>query len=97
MRLSIDNEESFKEAVGSLNFNHPQIESDSDSLEGMGSSSSMPPQEDKYFDNPPSDSNSIILEVRRVPVGSTGSGSTGSTSPQERSKDSILATTKMMS
>ena len=37
MRLSFDDDKSFKEAVGSLNFNHPQ--SDSDSLEGMGSSS----------------------------------------------------------
>ena len=91
MRLSFDDDKSFKEAVGSLNFNHPQ--SDSDSLEGMGSSSnSMPPQEDIYFDNPPSDSNSIILDVRRVPVGS----STGSTSAQEKSKDSILATTSTM-
>ena len=74
MRLSIDDEESFKEALGSLNFNN--LPSDPDSLQGVGSSSSsMPFQEDNYFDNPPSDPNTI-LEVRRVPVGS--SGSTGS-------------------
>ena len=86
MRLSFDDEESFKEAAGSLRFNNPP--SDPDSLQGVGSSSSsMPPQErneDICFDNPPSDPN-IILEVRRVPVGSS-SGSL-STSSQERSED----------
>ena len=60
MRLSIDNEESFKEAVGSLNFNNPP--SDSDSLQGVGSSSSIPPEEGNE-DDP-----NIILEVLRVPV-----------------------------
>ena len=71
MRLSFEDEESFKEAVGSLNFNKPL--SDSDSVQQVGSSiSSMPPErkEDICCDNPPSDSN-IILEVRRVPVGSS--------------------------
>ena len=88
MRLSIDNEESFKEAVESLKFNNPP--SDPDSFEGMGSSSnSMSPQEDICFDNPPGDPNSIVLDIRRVPVGSTSGGSTGSTPTQERSKDSI--------
>ena len=47
MRLSSesDDEESFKEAVGSLNFNNPP--SDPDSLQRVGSSSSimMPPEE----------------------------------------------------
>ena len=81
MRLSFENEESFKEAVGSLNFNNPP--SDSDSLQGVGSSS-MPPQErnkleDICFDNPPSDPN-IILEVRRESVES-------SSPSQERSED----------
>ena len=78
MRLSIDDEESFKEAVGSLNFNNPP--SDPDSLLGMGSSSSMPPQErneDICFNNPPSDPD-IILQVRDVE---------SSTPPQERSED----------
>ena len=72
MRLSFDDEESFKESVGSLNFNNPP--SDPDSLQGVGSSSSMPPEERNE------DPANIILEVRRVPV---GSGSP----PQERSED----------
>ena len=73
MRLSFDDEESFKEAAGSLIFNNPP--SDPDSLQGVGSSSSVLPQErneDSCFDNPPCDPN-ITLEVRRVPVGSSSS------------------------
>ena len=74
MRLSSDDEESFKEAVGSLHFNNPP--SDPDSLQGEGS---MPPEErNEDIDNPQSDPN-IILEVRRVPVGS----STGHAAPEE--------------
>ena len=81
MSLSFDDEESFKEAVGSLHFNPP---SDLNSLQQLevGSSSSMPSQErnsDICCDNPPSDPN-IILEVRRVAVGS-------SNPPQERSEN----------
>ena len=68
MRLSFDDEESFKESVGSLKFNNPP--SDSDSLQGVGSSSSMPPKGGNE-DDP-----NIILEVQRVPV-AEGSGSTG--------------------
>ena len=85
MRLSFNDEESFNEAAGSLNFNNPS--SDPDSLLGLGSSSSMPAEErneDHDIDNSPSDQN-IILEVRRVPVGS--SSGTYSTPPQEGSKD----------
>ena len=82
MSLSFDDKESFKEAVGSLQFNNPP--SDPDSLQGVGSSSSMPPDESNHEDiglnNPPSDPN-IILEVWRVAVGS--SNGTG----QERSED----------
>ena len=75
MNLSFDDEESFKEAaIGSLNFNNTP--SDSDSLQRVGSSSSMPPQEgneDICFNDIPSDPN-IILQVQRVPVGSGSSG-----------------------
>ena len=60
MRLSSDDEESFKEAVGSLRFNNPA--SDPDSLQGVESSSSMPPEERNGDGNPPSDPN-IILEA----------------------------------
>ena len=76
MRLSSDDEESFKEAVGSLHFNNPP--SDPDSLQGEGSNSMPPEERNEDIDNPPSDPN-IILEVRRVPVGS----STGHDAPEE--------------
>ena len=56
MGLSFGDEESFKESVGSLNFNNPP--SDSDSLQ---SSSSMPPEERNEDPN-------IILEVLREPL-----------------------------
>ena len=59
MRLSYDDEESFKESVGCLNFNKPP--SDSDSLQSSGS---MPPEGRNEDSN-------IILEVPRVPVGSS--------------------------
>ena len=87
MRLSFDDEESFKEAAGSLHFYNPPSASDPNSFQqvGLESSGSMSPQErkddDVSFDNPPSDPN-IILQVRRV-VGSNGS----SVPPQERSED----------
>ena len=73
MRLSFDDEEPFKESLGSLNFNNPP--SDSDSLQGMGSISSMPPEESNEDPN-------AILEVPREPVGSNGS-----MPPQERNED----------
>ena len=83
MRLSFEDEESFKEAVGSLRFNNPP--SDPNSLQQVGSSSSMPPQEKNHdedicFDSDPD----IVLQVRRGPVGSISSGSTP---PQEISED----------
>ena len=72
MRLSYDDEETLKESVGNLHFNNPP--SDSDSLQGVGSSSSMPPEER----NEPEDDPNIILEVQRV--------AEGSSSGQERSE-----------
>ena len=72
MKLSYDDEESFKESIGSLNFNNSP--SDSDSFQGVGSSS-MPPEERNEDPN----ITLVPSEVRRVPVGS----STG----QERSED----------
>ena len=51
MKLSYDDEESFKETVGSLNFNNPPSNSDS-----LQSSSSMPPEERNEGPN-------IILEA----------------------------------
>lgn len=83
MGLSFDDEESSKESIGGLNFNNSP--SDSDSPQQVGSTSMA--LEERYEDisdnNPPSDSdpNIVILEVRRVPIGS--SSSTG----QERDED----------
>ena len=61
MRLSYDDEESFKESVRSLRFNNPP--SDPDSRQEVGSSSSMP-REEGNEDDP-----NIILEVQRVAEG----------------------------
>ena len=73
MGLSYDDEESLKESVGSLHFINPP--SNPDSLQGVGISSSIPPEEGNE-DNP-----NIILEVPRVAEGSnSGTG-------QERSED----------
>ena len=62
MGLSYDDEESFNESVESLRFNPP---SNPDSLQGVGSTSSMPAEEGNE-DDP-----NIILEVPRVAEGSS--------------------------
>ena len=81
MKLSFDDEESFKEVVGSLRFDNPPSDPDSVpvalTLQEVGSSS-VPPQdsernEDICFNNSPSDLNSLAL------------GGVDSTAPQERS------------
>ena len=59
-----DDEESLKESLGSLDFINPP--SDPDSLQGVGSSGSMPAEEGNE-DDP-----NIILEVLRVAEGSSG-------------------------
>ena len=74
MRLSFGDKEPSKESLGSLNFNNPP--SDSDSLQGVGSISSMPPEESNEDPN-------AILEVPREPVGSSGPS-------QERSDDNDI-------
>ena len=70
MRLSFDDEESFKEAAGSLHFNNPP--SDPDSLQRERSRNSLPPQERNdsedsdiqvCVDNPPLASDPNILQV----------------------------------
>ena len=80
MRLSFDDEDSFKEVVGSLRFDNPPSDPNSVALalQEVGGSS-VPPQErndseDICFNNSPSDPNSLGR------VGST-------TPPQERSDD----------
>ena len=62
MRLSFDDEESFKEAAGSLRFNNPPSDPDTLALQRVGSSSGLPIQErneDICFINPPSDPNTL--------------------------------------
>jgi hypothetical protein len=74
MKLSFDDEGSFKDVVGSLHFNNLNPPSDPNSvalaLQEVDSSSSMTPQERNDF---PSDPNSL--------------GRVGSTPPEERSED----------
>ena len=76
MRLSFDDEESFKESLGDLRFNKPSSDdqADQDSLQQVGSS--MPHQE---RNEAPSDPD-VILQVRRV----GSSSSTSSMSPKEK-------------
>jgi hypothetical protein len=78
MRLSFDDEESFKEVVGSLRFDNPQSDPNSVALalQEVGSSD-VPPQErneDVFLNN---DSSSDPNSLGRVE----------STRPQERSED----------
>ena len=77
MRLSFDDKEPFEESVGSLDFNNPP--SDSDSLQGLGSISSMLPEERNHDEDP-----NVILEVRREPVGSS------SMPPEERNDPNVI-------
>jgi hypothetical protein len=86
MRLSFDDEDSFKEVVGSLRFHNPPSDPNSMILahQEVGGGS-MPAQErndeDICFNNSPSDLNSLAL------------GGVDSTPPQEKSEDiDIIAT-----
>jgi len=77
MKLSFDDEESFKEVVGSLRFDNPASDPNSVALvlQEVGSNG-VPPQErneDTCFNNSPSDPNSL--------------GGVDSTALQERSDD----------
>jgi hypothetical protein len=78
MRLSFDDEDSFKEVVGSLRFDNPPSDPNSVAmaLQEVGGSD-VPPQERNedicFNDDSPSDPNSL--------------GRVGRTSPQERSDD----------
>jgi hypothetical protein len=58
MKLSFDDQESFREATGSLRFNNPP--SEPNSLEPMGiSTPRQEMSEDICFDDPPSDPNTL--------------------------------------
>ena len=83
MNLSFNDEESFKEAAGSLRFNNPSSVSDTSTVQQIGSHSSWLPQdsernEDICLDKPTSDPNTAFCRM-----GSTSS----SISPQERSEN----------
>jgi hypothetical protein len=77
MKLSFDDEESFKEVIGSLRFDNPPSDPNSVEmvLQEVGGSSMMPQERngDICFNNSPSDPNSLRL--------------VGSTPPQARSED----------
>ena len=62
MRLSFNDQDSFKEAVESLRFNHPISDPDTLAFQRVGSGSSLPIQErneDICFINPPSDPDTL--------------------------------------
>jgi hypothetical protein len=79
MKLSFDDEESFKEVVGSLRFDNPPSDPNSVALALQEvSSGGVPPQErneDIYFNNSPSDQDPNSL------------GRVGSMPPQEKSEN----------
>ena len=89
MGLSFDDEDSFKEGVGSLKFYNPPSHPDTPAL---GSSGSVPLQEmdndhDICFDNSPSASDDPNL-LRRLGLG-VGSCSNNNMPPQERKIEDI--------
>ena len=78
MGLSFDDEESFKEGVGSLRFYNPPSDPNTPAL---GSRGGMPTQEinedhDNYFNNSPSDDPNSLRQV--------GSRSSNNIPPEER-------------
>ena len=79
MRSSIDNEDSFKEAVESLRFNNPPSDTDSLVQQRVGSGSNLPLQErndseDICFSNPQSDPNTTIQQLELGVGSSSGPG-----------------------
>ena len=64
MRMSFDDEESFKEVVGSLHFNNPS--SDTNVQQQMGSSSSMPLEDTERNDSEGNIIPSDPITLRRV-------------------------------
>ena len=89
MRLSFDDEESFKEAAGTLRFNISPP-SDTSTLQQIGSSSSsswqwLPQDSERNEDNLTTDPNTF----RRLGMGSSSSSSSSSSmiSPQEGSEN----------
>ena len=80
MRLSFDDEESFKDAAGGLCFNNnPSSDGNPNVHLQVGSMlpQEMDDSEDICFNNPPSDPDTV----------GSSSSSTSSTPPQERSED----------
>ena len=74
MGLSFDDEESFNEGVGSLNFYNPQSDLDTPALESSGS---IPLQERNEDNNSPSDDRDSLRRVGSCSINSD-------ISPQER-------------
>jgi len=89
MKLSFEDDESFKEAVGSLRFDNPPSDPNISSWQlGVGSSSSMPLQDQDW------ERNEDDICLNNPPAGNLntmGSNSTGSSMPpQERSEDTSI-------
>ena len=82
MRLSFDDDESFKEAVESLRFNNPP--SDPDAHQRMGSSGSMPVQDSETRRN--EDNIINIISSHGDPNTPRQVGSSSSILPQERTR-----------
>ena len=81
MRLSFEDEDSFREAAESLRFNNPSSDTESLAQQRVGSSSSLPLQErneDICFSNPQSDPNTTIQQLE------LGVGSSSGMPPEER-------------
>ena len=77
MRSSINEEDSFQEAVESLRFDNPLSDTDSLAQQRVGSSSSLPLQErneDICFSNPQSDPNTTIQQLELGVGSSSGPG-----------------------
>ena len=83
MKLSFDDEESFKEAVESLRFNNPA--SDPNAHQRMGSSGSMPVQDSETRRN--EDNIINIIPRHGDPNTPRQVGRSRSILPQERSRD----------
>ena len=71
MKLSFDDEESFKEAVESLHLNNPSSNPNADQQLEIGSSTSMPLEDSERNEDNTTPSDPIT--VRRVPVESSSS------------------------
>jgi hypothetical protein len=82
MKLSFDDEDSFKEVAGSLRFNNPPSDPDISALRELeAGNSSIPPRAED------SEGNEGIRFINNSPNSVGRAGGSTSTPPQERSED----------